>query len=419
MDLNMDGIPDEAQITMTRKQRDQDGIDQIMTAKWTKGTIPAPGSAYAGEFRGGLTGIGRQAADNAGAAGADREGMGRAGVMAEREYNPVSMMTPTGSVMGRAQDVERMMDARETPFLNAPTTNAVNKTMAGRGRDFEERSAQNLRIMTGGRTSGGPLAGTATYRAEQAARSAQVMDSAKYRPGQRKTAAGAVERFMDEEESAKSRISNQQIQTILSAGKIEEARYGMEGDKAQADAERSKAEQASQTRIDVANIGAEQKNLDRESRERMARERNDAYVATRRELLESRKETNPQRLREILNRFENKEYGGGIFDEKQTFGQYLSNTYDMQTGTVKPGAQIDITKESNLDAVNELRERLGMPPLFQRAEDRSAPLSASPASPAAAAPGTPAPAAAAGAPPQPAPAAGAANASLADKYRRK
>jgi hypothetical protein len=71
---------------------------------------------------------------------------------------------------------------------------------------------------------------------------------------------------------------------------------------------------------------------------------------------------------------------GSAFGQPQSIGQYVADTYDPATGELRKvknadgteaQADIDIARESHLDAINELRGRLGMSPLFQRASERA------------------------------------------------
>jgi hypothetical protein len=389
MDLNMDGIEDGAEVTLQRKALDQNGVDQIMTAKWKYKRPSDPGGAYAGEHRGVMSNVGNRAATNAQYAGADMAGQARAGVEADAEFQPVSMMTPKGQVSGSDRTIQSIMDAESVPFARTATTNDVNAKSLSEYDAFNERSAANLRIMTGGRTSGGPEAGSDQARGEQADRAARIMESGSVRPDQRRLATGTVARYMGEEEAAKSRISDQRIQQILSGGKVEEAQAKAQGDTAAAEAERIRAEQANETRLESARVAANSREAvattkatesqaDRESRERMAKDRNAAYLEGRKMIADARKETDPQKLRTTLNRMEQHNFGSA-FGQPQSIGQYVADTYDPTTGQLRKAkaadgtetaSEIDIAKEAHLDAINELRGRIGMPPLFQRAEDR-------------------------------------------------
>jgi hypothetical protein len=262
--------------------------------------------------------------------------------------------------------------------------------MADRARKFENDSAANLRIMTGGHTSGGPAAGTDQYRAEQAERARRVMEDYGQAPQKRQMNAALYQRYMDEGEAQKSRISNEQIQTILAGGRVKEAEANAKAAIAAKEAESIRAQQANQTRIEtaklnansretVADIKAQESQADRESRERIAKERNASYLEGRKMMADARKETDPQKLRNTLNRMEQHNFGSA-FGQPQSIGQYVADTYDPTTGELRKvknadgtetQADIDIAKEAHLDAINELRERLGMPPLFQRIQDRT------------------------------------------------
>jgi hypothetical protein len=84
--------------------------------------------------------------------------------------------------------------------------------------------------------------------------------------------------------------------------------------------------------------------------------------------LDARKETDPQKLINTLNSWEKQQFGGSLVSS--SIGDYLKDTYDSTTGQLKPGAEMDLTKEAHLDRINELRGRMKMAPLFQRADER-------------------------------------------------
>lgn len=227
IDLNNDGIPDGAEVKMT--------------ASWVKKPRSKGGTAYAGDLRGDLSAVGNQAADNAATAGMDMEGQARAGIMADREFQPVSMMTRDGQRMqGGADSVIQMMEPKTSPFR--ASTDSEVADAGGAYRNFMEQSNKNARIMTGGMSGG-----VAPSEAERMEYNRRTMGNLSVSPEVRKTATADMHAMMGENMGRERMATDERIQTILSGGKVEEAKVtaGAHRDVglAQAGAEKYKAEQ--------------------------------------------------------------------------------------------------------------------------------------------------------------------------------
>lgn len=318
-DANGDGIPDGAEVTFARKRVNPDtGESENMTATWTKGQktdrYPMMDVAPAGAAqqmpqeapRAQFPDRYRQfEADVAGTA--DAFGIRRSG--ASQRMDPI-----------RTEDTRAFLKSRMNDLSLAPERrSAARSELAGMdARDAQASGQASLERRTA-------MEGTATIEAGRAAARAK-----------------------------------RDVAEVGAIGKVSAAEAGAQG------------------RIRAEEIKAQQEEANRLSRESMARERNAAYLEARRVSAEARKTTDPMKLRTMLSTLENRGFGQAPDGKKLTIADYIRENYDPKTGefvATRKGAdgsevanELDPVKESHIDAINELRAKLGMAPLFKRAD---------------------------------------------------